>query len=135
MMERLCGMGREHDSNKYREFDGWLFSYEITNSRFLLKLLRLIPIASFRLDDVRYIRQRSGEGMWGLWGEFRDHPFRCWYWPHPVMSRSPKDSSPYVIQLLSGRKVFVRLRAGFHYSLRAAIGTARAKKQEAWLIV
>ncbi|MDZ4198059.1 MAG: hypothetical protein U1E27_02105 [Kiritimatiellia bacterium] len=109
-----------------RDREGFIFAYEISSEIFCLKLFRVLPVAWIHLRDIQYIRQRSGEGVGGLFAEFFGHPFRSWYWPHPLMSFSPAESTAYVIRLDSGHQIFVRLRAGFHYRLRAAMGRVRA---------
>lgn len=110
--------------------EGFLIAYEITETHFRLRLLRLIPLARIRLDEIQYIRQRSGEGMGGLLAEVIRHPFHSLYWPHPLFGFSRAESTAYVIRMTSGRRVFVRLRTGFHYRLRAAMGRARAGPDE-----
>lgn len=110
-----------------RIIDGWVFAYEITATHFTLKLFRCIPVAWLRLDRVRHIRQRSDGAFFHVAAELLTSPLRKWYWPHPWMSRSPLASGPYVIRMASGRGVYVRLRTGFHYRLRAAVGEARSR--------
>ena len=105
--------------------DGFFFTYQITPTHFGLNFMRVVPLARVRLDQIQYIRTRSGERLAGLLSELLAHPFKCRYWPHPMMKTAPWQSTPFVVRLYSGRRIFIRLRAGFHYQLRAAVGEAR----------
>lgn len=125
----LRRLWKQRSANRKRE--GFFFTYQLTPMHFGLNLLRVIPLARVRLDQVHYIRTRSGERLAGLLAELLAHPFKCRYWPHPIMKTAPWQSTPFVIRLYSGRRVFVRLRPGFHYTLRAAVGEARAKDTDA----
>lgn len=113
-------------ANRRRE--GYFFTYQLTPTHFGLNFMRVVPLARIRLDQIQYIRTRSGERLAGLLSELLAHPFKCRYWPHPMMKTAPWQSTPFVIRLYSGRRIFVRFRAGFHYNLRAALGEARARR-------
>ena len=113
--------------SRNRRREGFFFTYQLTPTHFGLNLFRIIPLDRVRLDQVQYIRTRSGERLAGLLSELLAHPFKCHYWPHPMMNTAPWQSTPFVIRLYTGRRVFVRLRPGFHYMLRAAVGEARAR--------
>jgi hypothetical protein len=110
------------------ERDGFVWCYELTHDCLRLKLFRCIPVGRIRLRDVIYIRQRSAGDLAEWWRDFFFKPFRSWYWPHPLMSYSAGSSTAYIIRTRNGRngcRIYVRLRGGFHYQLRAAMGHAR----------
>lgn len=119
---------RRHSVNSAR--DGFVFSYEISGTHFSLKLFRLIPLGRVRLDDMRYIRQRSDSDLRTLFSDFFRRPFRSWYWPHTLVQNGGLRSSPYIIRTRNNRNIFVRLKVGYHYRLRAAMGEARGALQE-----
>lgn len=111
-----------------RETEGFVFAYVIQRGTFQLKLFRFLPLARIRLDEVRYIRARSSNGVGGLLSELFSRGGRCVYWPHSQFFRSSDHNFAYVIGMQSGIRVFVRLGTGFHYKLRAAMGRAREAK-------
>jgi hypothetical protein len=111
-----------------KEPEGGVFAYVIQRGTFQLKFLRLLPLARIRLDEVRYIRARSSNGVGGLIAELFSRGGRCVYWPHSQFFRSSDHNFAYVIGMQSGVRVFVRLGTGFHYKLRAAMGRAREAK-------
>lgn len=104
-------------------WEGFVFAHSLTQHTLTLRLFRLIPIARVRLDRIVYIRQRSGEDLRDL-----IRLGRCWYWPHPLfMGRPEFDHAPYVIRLVNGSRVFVRMRHSFHYMMREGVGRAKAE--------
>jgi hypothetical protein len=104
-------------------WEGFVFAHALTLQTLTLRLFRIIPIACVRLDRVVYIRQRSGEDLRDL---FRLG--RCWYWPHPwFMGRPGFDHAPYVVRLVDGGRVFVRMRHSFHYLMREGVGRLKAE--------
>lgn len=105
--------------------DGWIWCYELTSERLNLRLFRLFPIASIALRRMVYIRQRAAGDIADLLLDAIKKPFKSWYWPHPAMSYHRGHSTPYIIRTERGTRVYVRLRGGFHYRLRAAMGAAR----------
>lgn len=109
-----------------RETDGVVFAYTLSRRRLTLKLFRLLPVGSVRLEHVLYIRQRSGADVHQLFRDMFTHPFRSWYWPHPAMSYSKGQSTSYVLRTRRGCRLYVRMRTGFHYRLRDAVGQAKA---------
>jgi hypothetical protein len=115
----------------FRAKDGWVFCYEITSRYFSLKLFRAILLARIRLQDIKYIRQRSGEDVRQWIIDSIIHPFRTWYWPHPFLGNTGLRSAPYIVRTQKGRRIMVRLKGGFHYQLRAAMGEARGDVTEA----
>lgn len=108
-----------------REVEGFVFAYVIQRGTFRLKFLRLLPLARIRLNEIRYIRARSSNGVGGLISEWLSRGGRCVYWPHSQFFRSSDHNFAYVIGMQSGVRIFVRLGTGFHYKLRAAMGRAR----------
>lgn len=115
------GLRRE----KLLDRDGWVWCYELTSERLNLRLFRLLPIGSVALRRIVYIRQRGADDMSGLFRDALLKPFKSWYWPHPIMSYHRGHSTPYIIRTDRGARIFVRLRSGFHYRLRDAMGNAR----------
>ena len=108
------------------EFDGVFFSYVISEHHFGLRLLRCLPLGRIRLRDIQYIRQRGSSDLGDLFADMLFHPFRSWYWPHPLFMGGMHDSAAYVIRTSRGTRVYARLNTRFHYRLRAALGRARA---------
>lgn len=108
------------------ERDGFVWCYELTNDHLRLKLFRILTLGRISLRQVAYIRQRGADDLSGFLLDMFLKPFRAWYWPHPAMSYRSAHSTPYVIRTQGGTRVFVRLRGGFHYWLRAAMGNAKA---------
>lgn len=112
------------------ERDGFVWCYELTNEHLRLRLFRALTLGRIALRQVAYIRQRGADDLSGLFRDMFLKPFRAWYWPHPAMSYKSGHSTPYVIRTQDGTRVFVRLRSGFHYRLRAAIGNAKAAAKD-----
>ncbi len=112
-----------------REQDGFIWCYELSSDHLALKLFQCLPLGRIRLSNVVYVRQRSAGDLAAWWRDFFLKPFRSWYWPHPVMSHKVGHSTPYIIRTRSGNRIYVRLRGGFHYRLRDAIGKARLAKR------
>ncbi len=108
------------------ERDGFVWCYELSSDRLRLRLFRLFTLGRISLRNVVYVRQRGADDLAQLVRDMFLKPFRSWYWPHPAMSYRSGHSTPYVIRTQGGTRIFVRLRSGFHYRLRAAIGDAKA---------
>ncbi len=106
--------------------EGWLWAIALDRRWLRLRLFRCITVARVALDDIRYVRQRSEGDLSRLFREAVRRPFRCWYWPHGWMARGPNCSAPYLLHTRRGARIYLRLRPGFHYRLRAAIGEVRA---------
>ena len=115
------------------ERDGFVWCYELSADYLRLKLFRLITLGRISLGHIVYIRQRGGSDVAALLRDMLFRPFRTWYWPHPAMSYNAGFSMPYVIRTSHGIKVYVRLRSGYHYRLRDAMGNARAGRRRAVL--
>lgn len=107
------------------EYDGLVFAYALSRDWLTLKLFRLIPLARVRLAKVIYIRQRVWSDVSELAGDAVKRPFRSWYWPHPIYFGGVGRHAAYVIGTEDGTRIYVRLRTGFHYRLRDAVGRAR----------
>ena len=107
------------------EYDGLLFAYALSREWLALKLFRVIPLARVRLARVVYIRQRVWSDLGELVGHAVKRPFRSWYWPHPFFLGGAGRHAPYVIGTEQGTRIYIRLRTGFHYRLRDAVGRAR----------
>lgn len=119
---------RHHSVNSAH--DGFVFAYEISDTHFSLKLFRLIPLGRVRLDDMRYIRQRSSSDLQDFFSDLLLRPFKSWYWPHTLIQNGGLRSTPYIIRTRKNRNIFVRLKVGYHYRLRAAMGEARGALQD-----
>jgi hypothetical protein len=74
---------------------------------------------------MRYIRQRSGSDLKDFFLDLFLRPFKSWYWPHTLVRNGGLRSSPYIIRTSKNRNIYVRLKVGYHYRLRAAMGEAR----------
>jgi hypothetical protein len=112
------------------EYEGIVFAYELTRTHLRLRLFRRLTLGRVPLSSVLYVRQRGAEDLRRLLRDMFAEPFRSWYWPHPLMSRDGARSTPYVLRTERGARVYLRLRPGYHYRLRAAVGEARAPAPE-----
>lgn len=110
-------------------WEGWIFAYQLTSGSLKLWCLRCIPLGRIRLSEVSFLRQRSQEELSRLARDAVTRPARSWYWPHPFrMGRAGFDHAPYVLGTTGGTRIYLRLKHGFHYRLREAIGRAREKR-------
>ncbi|MBP7275610.1 MAG: hypothetical protein KBA51_05350 [Kiritimatiellae bacterium] len=109
-------------------WEGWFFAYQLTPDSIRLWWLRCIPLGRILLSNVSFLRQRSQTELTQLVRDTLTRPARSWYWPHPLrMGRPGFDHAPYVLGTASGSRIYLKLRHGFHYRLREAIGRAREK--------
>lgn len=120
-------MGSPNSNRRPRvSWEGFVFAHVLSNRALSLRLFRLLPVGYIRLDRVAYVRRRSPRDLRNLF-----LPGRCYYWPHPLfMGRAEFDHAPYMIRMVNGAQVFVRMRHGFHYRLRDAIGRVKADAAE-----
>lgn len=103
-----------NSNNTSRGFQGFLFSYELTAKDIKLRLLRLIPLARIRLDNIKYMRLSARREYLDFAG--------IRYWPSFLSNRRGQNPL-YVIATRNGRKkYFLRLGGAFHYKVRSAIG-------------
>jgi hypothetical protein len=109
-----------------KEREGFFFALTLDRKRLGLRLLGILPVASIRLRRIRYIRQRGGGELFQLFRDSLRHPLRSWYWPRPGLARGVHHSAPFMVCMQSGRRIYLRLRPGFHHRLRSAVGEARA---------
>jgi hypothetical protein len=112
------------------DVEGWLWAIVRDDRSLRLRLFRWITVARVRLDDVRALRQRGQRDLAALARDIVRRPFRCGYWPHGWMARGGHRSTAYVLHTRRGGRIYLRLRPGFHYRLRAAVGAARAARYE-----
>lgn len=122
---------RPNRSERVIARDGRLFVLVLGDERLRIRLFGVITIGRLHLEDIRYIRQRGGRELMRLLSDSVPHPWRCWYWPRPGVSRNVHRSTAFVIRTQSGRRIYVRLRPGFYHRLRLAIGASRLPAQVA----
>ncbi len=104
---------------------GIFLSTVLSDEWLMLKILRIIPISWVRVSDIEYLRISS----------FREHVsslrhgINSQYWPSYIRGYRRKTAPVYMLQVKGDeRRIFIRVKSGFHYRLRTAIN--REKENE-----
>ncbi len=108
---------------------GFLFSLHLSDEALVLRLLRLLPLARLRLDDVTGLHA-------GCWSDFfPQRPrhikrfLRSRFWFLFVRGDFQRTAPMYVLETRR-RRIFVRLQSSFHYRLRLALGKAAERRAQ-----
>lgn len=110
------------------DHQGWLFSYTLTTNRLWLRFLRLVPLGSVKLSNVRSMRRANSSEYWDG-GLLRFLAFwKTWHWPYPLSMLGSSTSVVFLLETVHGTRVFVRLAPGIHYRLRAGINEAKVRE-------
>jgi hypothetical protein len=94
-------------------------SYELQGHLLIARLFGLIPVFSIHLSNVHYLRLATRDEVTPFY-----HLINCLqFMPHrravcPV----------YMLQAKTGRRLFLKLESGAHFTLRKAIGRTTEKK-------
>ncbi len=108
---------------------GFTFAVRLRSDRVVFSFLGILPLYRVDIDDIEYLRvssmneyfeaMRSGESVR--------------YWPSFITGYAKRLAPVYVIKVKSSdEKVFVRLRSGFHYLLRTAIGREKSNNHSSY---
>ena len=100
-----------------------LFGIDMKAGRIIFKLFSVFPWASVRLEDVEYFRISSAAEYF----KCLRNGDRVIFWPMFIWGHKKRMTPIYVLKSAgAGRKFFFRARSGYHYTIRTAIGNARA---------
>jgi hypothetical protein len=112
-----------------KDYQGLFFAYELTAKRLSFKLFRLIPLVWVDLKDVDCMRVSSHEQL--IHKCFRNilRLFKYEYWPSFVAGQRHGLSALYVIKTDNSRYIYIRIKPGFHYRLRSAIGAWAGRRR------
>lgn len=108
---------------------GTLFRIRLGKHHLSLWFLGFLPVAWIRLTRVVSITQSFRGDIWEGGARRWFCPWRYWIWPGaPRGGRA--NGSIFVIETRGGTRVWVCLRAGLHYQLRAAVHEAVMRRRD-----
>ncbi len=101
-------------------YQGFLFAYELSASCLSLKFMRFITLHRIWLEDVKTMHAaHTGEMLPNrLKSLHRILYNRIW----PAFGYNTIEAPRYVIEMKNQTRVFLRMKSGFHYKVRTAIG-------------
>ena len=100
---------------------GFFLAFRLTDRRLSLKLFRIIPLSWVRLEDITYLRVASIEEFLTSWKKGVSAEF----WPAFITGYNRRMAPVYMLNVehkKKRRKIYLRLKSGFHYRLRTTIG-------------
>jgi len=100
---------------------GFFLAFRLSDKRLTLKLFRLIPLSWVRLEDVTYLRVSDMEEYLTSWKK----GVRAEFWPAVITGYNRRMAPVYMLNVQGKhrrRKIYLRLKSGFHYRLRTTIG-------------
>ena len=103
---------------------GFIFAVRLRSDRVVFRFLGIFPAYSIDIDDIEYLRVSSMNEYFAALraGEV------VRYWPSFITGYAKRLAPVYMIKVESrDEKIFVRLRSGFHYLLRTAIGRIKSR--------
>ena len=120
----MSAKGPATDYANYRQRQGVIFCYLLTNNHLWLMLFRIFPLACVRLNQIKTMRTASTREFF----EMNAHRFfiwwKYWHWPYPLNMVGRRGITVYLLETRSGGRVFVRLKPGIHYMLRTLMNEA-----------
>ncbi len=110
-----------------KAYQGFTFSFELSNETLVWKFCRLIPLARIKLNDIDHLRSSFFDEVFpGIKTLHRFIQNRYWFSSIPRNDR--KFSPLYVIETHHRhRKIFLKLESSFHYRIRSALGRIKSR--------
>jgi hypothetical protein len=112
--------------SNYKQSEGLIFRYTLTNQYLWLGIFGILPIAWVRLDRVENMRTSSSREFLELTPHRIFLWWKYWHWPYPLAMVGHRDKQVYVLKTRRGIRIFIRLRTGMHYMLRTLLPQAQA---------
>jgi hypothetical protein len=108
----------------YRQRQGIIFCYTLTNTRLWLMLFRIFPLGCVRLSRIKTMRTASSREFFELNAHRLFLWWKYWHWPYPLNMVGRRGITVYLLETHDGGRVFVRLKPGIHYMLRTLMNEA-----------
>lgn len=113
-------------ARKRKAHQGFLLSITLTDGKLVCSLLRLLPIAWVRLEDVDSMRASSFDEMFPR-RKVLSRMMRNRYWISTIHGVDRRLAPLYVIEThRRHRRIFLRLESSFHYRVRSALGRIKS---------
>jgi len=118
--------GNNSKAGKRKAHQGFLLSITLTSDRLVCSLLRLLPIAWVRLEDVDSMRASSFDEIFPRRKRF-SRMMRNRYWVSTIHGVDRRLAPLYVIEThKKHRRIFLRMESAFHYRVRSALGRIKS---------